>query len=159
MDILIWVTIIFLFMSSFIGIVLPIIPGAPLIWLGVIIYYFGIEPIVGWGFWVSLILLTGLSFIIDYVASVSFVNKWGGSKVSKWAVIIGIILGPILLGPLGIIVGPFTLVVIAEAVNGATIRNSLKIGLASIVGLLGSSIIKGLIYILMITIFILKVLF
>lgn len=159
MDLLLWVIIIVLFILSFIGIVMPIVPGAPLIWFGIIIYYFGIEPISGWFFWVSIIVLTILSFVVDYVASVTFVDKWGGSKASKWAVILGLIFGPILLGPLGIILGPFILAVIAEILNGATITNSLKIGLASFVGLLGSSILKGLIYILMITIFILKVVF
>ncbi len=158
MDILLWVIISVLFLFSFIGIVMPIIPGAPLIWVGIAVYYFGIEPITGWGFWTSIIILSLASFIVDYISSVTFVKKWGGSKSSKWAVIIGLLIGPLLMGPIGVLVGPFIFVVLIEIINGANYKDSIKIGFASFLGLLGGGIFKGLIYILMIIIFILKVL-
>lgn len=151
--VLIWIAIIILFLASFIGIFIPVIPGAPLIWIGVLIYYFAIEPIAGTTFWVIFIVLSLLSFLVDYIASIAFVKKWGGSRKTQYAVIAGVLLGPILMGPIGVIVGPFVMAVLVELLVGSNASDSLKVGVASFLGMLGGGLFKGLIFIAMIVYF------
>ena len=151
--ILIWIAKIILFLSSFIGIFIPIIPGAPLIWAGVLIYYFAIEPIAGTTFWIALAVLSLLSFVVDYLASIAFVKKWGGSRKTQYAVIFGVLLGPLLMGPIGIVVGPFVMAVLVELLVGSNARDSLKVGVASFLGMLGGGLFKALIFIAMIVYF------
>jgi uncharacterized protein YqgC (DUF456 family) len=151
--VLIWIAIILLFLASFVGIFVPVIPGAPLIWGGVILYYFAIAPIADSTFWIALVILTILSFVVDYLASVTFVKKWGGSKKTQYAVIFGMIIGPLLMGPIGIVVGPFLMAVIVELLVGSNVSDSLKVGVASFLGLLGGGLAKGLIFIAMIVYF------
>lgn len=158
MDIIIWIIIAILFILSIVGIIIPVLPGVALIWLGFIIYNFGIDPISGWYFWLSMLFITILSLIIDYISSTTVVAKWGGSIAGKWSAIIGILLGPIIMGPIGIILGPFVLVAIVEFISGLSIKESLTIGLASVVGFLGGSIVKAILYLIMIIVFLIKVL-
>ncbi len=151
--VLIWTAIIILFLASFVGVFIPVIPGAPLIWAGILIYYFAVEPITSTTFWVALIVLSILSFVVDYLAGIAFVKKWGGSRKTQYAVIFGVLLGPILLGPIGIIVGPFVMAVLVELLVGSSARNSLKVGVASFLGMLGGGLFKALIFLAIIVYF------
>jgi len=153
MDTLWWFLIIFLFLLSFVGIVMPIIPGVSLVWAGVFVYHFGISPLSGWNFWLTMIILTLFILIVDYLASSAWVKRWGGSKAGAWAAIIGILIGPFIFGPIGVIIGPFLLVSIAEKLRGVTWSNALKIGFASFIGLLGGSLLKVVLQLIMIVLF------
>lgn len=162
MDIIIWIIIVALFILSFIGIVMPVIPGVALIWLGFIIYNFGIEPITGWYFWASMVIITLVSLIADYLTSTTLVKKWGGSTAAKWSAVVGIILGPIIMapigmGPIGILIGPLLFVALVELIRGVPVKEALTIGLASLIGFLGGSVVKVILFIIMIIAFFIKV--
>lgn len=157
MDILWWIIIIILFLLSFIGIVMPIIPGLFMIWGGFLIYHFAIEPLTGLNFWITIIILSILTLLIDYIASSAFVKKYGGSKAGAWAAIAGIIIGPFIFGPIGVLIGPFIFVTITELIRGFPFKKAVKIGFASFVGFLGGGLVKAVLHITMIVIFLFKV--
>lgn len=157
LTIIFWIIIVALFAFSFIGIVVPVIPGAPLILGGFAVYHFFIAPIEGVSFWIAMFILAAVSVIVDYLASIKFVQKWGGSKKSQWAAIIGLLIGPFIMGPLGLIVMPFALVVLVEMIIGSNARDSFKVGLASFIGLLSGGLFKALIFIAMIIYFFIKI--
>ena len=156
MDYIWWALIIILFLVSFIGIVMPIIPGLPLIWAGLLIYHFGIGQLTGWNFWVTIILLSILVIIVDYIASSAWVRRYGGSRLGAFAAFIGILIGPFLLGPIGVILGPFIAVTVAELIRGFKLEKAIKIGIASIIGFLGGSVFKVILQAAMIGVFLLK---
>lgn len=152
-----WILIILSFLISFIGIVMPVIPGVPFIWLGFAIYHYAISPLVGWQFWLTMLLFSALIFIVDFVASGSWVKKRGGSKQGAWAAVLGMIIGPLMIGPLGVIIGPFVLVITVEMMRGVQFKKAIQIGTASLIGLLGGSIVKVILQMVMIVLFIFRV--
>ena len=154
-----WVLIIVLFLASFIGIVMPVIPGVTLIWIGLLLYHFILSPLTGWQFWITQLVFTILTIVVDFLASSTWVKRKGGSKAGAWAAIIGILVGPMIFGPLGFIIGPFLFVVAAEMIRGVEWNQAAQIGFASLVGLLGGSVVKGIIHFLMILIFFFKIWF
>lgn len=151
MEWLVWGIILFLFFASFIGLVAPIIPSTPLILAGFLLYQIFIgEASLGWGFWLTMLALTVLSFVIDYVSSGLFVKRYGGSRGSFWAAILGVMFGPFLLGPFGLLLGPFLAVVLVELFHRQKIAQAIRVGAASVIGFLGGSLFRGLIHLGMI---------
>lgn len=152
-----WTLIILLFIFSYIGIVFPIIPGVSLIWGGLLIYHFAIAPLVGWQFWLTMIILTIITLVVDYLSSSTWVKRWGGSRAGAWAAIAGILIGPFIFGPLGVFVGPFIFVIVVEMLRGVKVDKAIKIGFASFLGLLGGGLLKALFHSIMIIIFFIKI--
>ena len=154
-----WLLILILFVLSFVGIIMPVIPGVTLIWIGLLLYNFIISPLVGWQFWLTMFLLTVLTIVVDFLASSTWVKHKGGSRLGAWAAILGILVGPLLFGPIGVVIGPFLLVLVVEIIRGVPWKQATQIGFASIIGLLGGSLLKAIIHLLMIVIFFFKVWF
>lgn len=157
MSIFWWMIIIILFLLSFIGIVMPVIPGVPFIWAGFLIYHYGIESLTGWNFWVTMIFLTIFILIVDYLVSSRWVKRWGGSKAGAWAAIGGLLIGPFIFGPIGVIIVPFLFVTVTEMLRGIPWSKAIKIGFASFIGLLGGSLLKIFLQLMMIVIFLMKI--
>ena len=63
-----------------------------------------------WIFYVSMIVLTVLMFISDFAMNKYFVNKYGGSKISEYVALIGVLVGCFVFPPFGIIIIPFVAV-------------------------------------------------
>ncbi|MFT9846981.1 DUF456 domain-containing protein [Aneurinibacillus sp. REN35] len=155
MEIAIWVIIGLLFLGSFIGIVIPVIPDALLIWIGFLLYQFTIASAsLGWTFWVPMTVLTLFLIGADMLSNIYFVKKYGGDKWSMIAAVAGIIAGPILLGvilgPFAIIVGPFLAVFAVELLRNNGPQISLRIALGTVLGFLSSVVAKVIIQLIMI---------
>lgn len=59
MEVFIWIVISLLFIGSFIGVIVPVIPDALLLWIGFLLYQFALATTsLGWTFWVPMTLLT-----------------------------------------------------------------------------------------------------
>ncbi|MGE0088611.1 MAG: DUF456 domain-containing protein [Bacteroidales bacterium] len=106
------------------GCILPIIPGPPLSWLGLLLINF-----TSYGhFHKSLLIWTGVIAlaitIIDYILPIWATKKMGGTKRGIWGATIGLVLGIFLLPPIGIIIGPFVGAFIGEYTNKHTDKKS-----------------------------------
>lgn len=160
MEYFVWLVIIVLFLLSFIGLVYPVIPSVLLIWAGIFCYHFGInrEELT----WILFFILGGLTillFLADYLANYHFVDKAGGSKWGKNMAAIGLIIGSFVLPPLGVIIIPFILVFITEFVQTKTVKKSLKVSFSTLFAFLGSTFAKGVIQLIMISVFIIDVIY
>lgn len=143
-----------LMMAGLIGSILPLLPGAPLIFLGAILYAWHTDfHAVNWKVLSGLGLLTILSQIFDYLASLYGAKRFGSSSWGMIGAVLGGILGTIMGGIGGALVGPILGAVLLEWVRGAKWRQSMKIGLGTLVGLVAGTIGKLLIAIMMIGIF------
>src|ERR1700754_4149245 len=97
---------IILVIVGIIGSFLPLIPGPPIAYAGLLIQQFR-EPapftLTFLLIWVGIVVI---SLVLDYVIPAWGTKKYGGSKYGVWGSTIGLLLG-FFLGPWGIIIGPF----------------------------------------------------
>ena len=155
MDIVAWGLIIALFIIAFVGLVYPIIPSVLFLLGGFIVYglFYGFGEL-PWWFWVIEILFVALLFVADTVANLVGVKKFGGSKAGMWGSTIGLLVGPFVIPFAGIIAGPFIGAIIGELIVDSTdFKKAVKVGVGSVVGFLTSVATKGVIQVIMITIF------
>ncbi len=140
------------------GIVIPIIPSIPLVWLGAFIFALctHFEKITGMLLLVFA-LLTVFSIVFENLGSVYGAKKFGATRWGIVGSVIGTGVGFYLGGPIGLILGPIIGTVIFELIGGKDYRGALKSGLGNFVGFMGGSLIKFFIGLAMIIIFTWKV--
>ncbi|RKD25126.1 hypothetical protein BEP19_04730 [Ammoniphilus oxalaticus] len=141
-----WTLIALCFIGSLIGVFVPIIPGALLVWIGFLLYQFGLA-LPGEGlsasFWWGMGVLTVLIFVADLLANLVFVKKYGGSKWGVVASIAGMVIGPFLFaGPIGFILGPIIAVFLVEWIQNKDLGLSAKIAMGTLAAFLGGGLAK-----------------
>ena len=139
------------FIIGMLGTFLPILPGAPLLFLGMLIYgFFESFTNLTWQFYLGQGILMAFVFGIDYLAGIWGVKKYGGSKSAVWGSIIGAFLGLFMMGPLGIIVGPFVGAVTGDFIFRKDINRAIRSGIGTLIGFLSGALLKITIQTLMI---------
>jgi len=118
------------------GCVLPVLPGPPLSFAALLVLHFSSFADFSSTFLLTWGCVTIIVTVLDYVVPIWGTKKFGGSKSGMWGAAIGLVLGLILLPPLGIIIGPFAGAVIGEALTGKNAASSFRAGLGSFMGLL-----------------------
>jgi len=138
--ILVAIGIIFIIVGL-LGCILPIIPGPPLNFIGLLFLHFtGFRD-----FTSNFLLLMGVVAvvvtIIDYIVPIWGTKKFGGSKAGVWGATLGLVVGIFFFPPIGIIIGPLAGAIIAEVTRGKEFSKSFRAGLGSLFGfLLGTGI-------------------
>lgn len=144
--VLLWIVVVVLLVLGFAGLVVPVLPDALLLLVAFLVYHFFINgDVLSASFWWTAAILTVVVIAVDYVASGLGAQKYGASKWSVASAALGVVIFPLILGPIGLIVGPFLAVVVTELLLRKTLVDSLKIGLGTIAGFLGGIFVKGLI--------------
>jgi uncharacterized protein YqgC (DUF456 family) len=138
------------------GLLLPIIPGAPVLFLGLIFgawaegfRYIGILTLL------ILAAMAALTYVVEFAASALGVKKYGGSPRAMAGAVIGGFVG-MFLGVPGILLGPFVGAVIGELSLQRTIDQAGRAGFGTVVGMAIGMAGKLAIGIAMIGLFILK---
>ncbi|WP_102347154.1 DUF456 domain-containing protein [Bacillus sp. Marseille-P3661] len=160
MEILYWILVSAVIIISFIGLIYPIIPSALFLLLAYLLYgfLFSFEPLT-WLFWSIQLLFISLLFAADYLANYLGIKKYGGSKGAIVGSTIGLLVGPFIIPVFGIIIGPFIGAIVGEyVVNRKSLKETLKIGLGSIIGLFAGVGMKFVIQLAMVIYFIVVVL-
>jgi len=137
-----------------IGSLLPVIPGPPLSWLGLLILYFTKAVEMN----LTLIIITGIIaliiFILDYIIPAMGTKKFGGSKSGMIGTSIGLLVGLISPVPGGIIIGPFLGAFIGEMLNKNNSKTAFKAAIGSFIGFLASTFIKFIVSVIYLGIYI-----
>ncbi len=125
------------------GAVLPVIPGVPISWLGLVCLYLAPSLPFDWPF----IIITGVVaitlYILDYVIPAIGTKKFGGSKAGAWGTTIGLIVGILAPIPFGILIGPFVGALLGELLfNKTEGKTAIKAAFGSFIGFLASTFIK-----------------
>ena len=143
MDILFVVIGLLLMLVGIIGSILPIVPGTPISWLGLIMLYLAPSMEFDWMF-ISITGVFAISiYILDYIIPAIGTKKFGGSKAGAWGAVIGLFVGIFAPIPLGILIGPFVGALIGElVVNKTESKLALKAAIGSFIGFLTSTFIK-----------------
>ncbi|OPX86756.1 MAG: hypothetical protein A4E53_02788 [Pelotomaculum sp. PtaB.Bin104] len=139
------------FTVGVIGTILPMLPGAPLIWLGMLIYGLLVNfENLTWFFFIGQGLAVALVFLIDYLAGVVGAKHYGGSRAAIWGSILGGLLGTLLLGPFGLIIGPFIGAVVGEFYRNNDLNKAFQVGIGTLIGFLGGTVLKLAVEVIMI---------
>ncbi|MBM7854331.1 uncharacterized protein YqgC (DUF456 family) [Desulfohalotomaculum tongense] len=152
------ITALIIMLAGLAGTVIPLLPGAPLIILGIVVYGLidGFE-IFSTGFWIGQAVLLILVFAVDYLAGAVGAKYYGGTKASVWGSIIGGLVGLLTLGPLGVILGPFLGAVTGELIARQPFKQAVKSGIGTLIGFAGGAVVKMIIEMAMIAWFLLVI--
>lgn len=154
MEIFLWIVVVLLFLLSIAGIFLPVLPDTILLWAGFLLYHFFIaDPGAGLpaSFWWGMVVLSILLYGADLLTNMYFVKRYGGSKWSSIAAAVGIVLGIFVFPPFGMLILPFVFVVLVELmVQKQTMERAVKAGVGSLIGFLGSAVVKVILQVAMI---------
>ena len=136
MTVLLWVLAAVCVAAGIAGIVLPALPGAPLVWLGLLFAAWAEDftRVSGWTL-AFLALLALFTIVIDLLASAAGAKRVGASR---WAIVgaaAGTVIG-LFLGLPGLVLGPFLGAVAGELVTRPDWRRAGKVGLGTSLGLL-----------------------
>ncbi len=140
-----------LFIMGIVGTLLPALPGAPLVWLGMLVYgFFTRFENLTLGFYIVQGLAVLITIATDYAATAYGTRRYGGSSAAIWGGILGILIGPFILGPLGLIIGPFLGAFALELFRGKSADQSFQAAFGSLIGLLGGTVLKFIVEAIMI---------
>ncbi len=95
-----------LMLVGLIGCIVPIIPGPPVSWVGILVLHFTKSVQFSTEFLIAWLVVAILVTIIDNVVPVIGTKKMGGTKWGVRGSAIGLIIG-LFFAPLGIFIGPF----------------------------------------------------
>jgi len=136
MDYLLLAVAVVLIIFGLIGCVLPIIPGPPLSFLGILALHYTKFASYSTNFLVIAASIAIFVTILDYMVPIWGTKKFGGTKAGMWGATLGMIIGMIFLGPLGLIFGPLVGAIIGESIKGANNKDAFKAGLGAFLGFL-----------------------
>jgi len=142
MDILLILFGFILMLVGIAGAVLPMLPGVPISWLGLLMIYLAPSVSFDWVFLSITFVLAALLYVLDYIIPAMGTKKFGGSRYGMIGATIGLFLGIIAPIPFGIIVGPFAGAFLGELLNVKTRHNALRAAFGSFVGFLASTFVK-----------------
>lgn len=126
---------------GFIGCVLPVIPGLPLSYIGIIILHLTKAVQFSDHFLILWAIIVILIQVLDYVIPIWGTKKFGGSKKGILGSTLGLIVG-LFFGPWGIILGPFLGAFIGELMANKTHKEAVKAAFGSFVGIVFGTISK-----------------
>jgi uncharacterized protein len=115
------------------GVILPALPGLPLVFAGMLLAaWAGGFAQIGPGTLVVLAALTLLSVLIDFWAAALGARRVGASRLALLGALLGTVAG-LFLGPLGLFVGPFAGALLGQLLHGRSVSGA-KLGHAARVG-------------------------
>ncbi|HLR77113.1 MAG TPA: DUF456 domain-containing protein [Balneolaceae bacterium] len=129
---------------GFIGSFLPILPGLPLSYLGLIALQLTSKSPFSITFFLIWALIVATIMILDNIIPAYGTKKFGGSSYGVWGSVIGMLAG-LFFAPVGIVVGPLVGAFLGELIAGQTSGRAIRSAWGSFIGLLGATIIKVII--------------
>lgn len=134
-SLILWILGALLAVTGFSGLLLPIVPGAPLLFLGLLFGAWA-ENFQFVGTWTLLALagMTALTYVVEFAASIFGVKKFGGSRQAMAGAVAGGLVG-MFLGIPGILLGPFVGAVLGELSLQRSLDQASRAGIGTVVGL------------------------
>jgi uncharacterized protein YqgC (DUF456 family) len=137
-----WVFAISLVLLGLSGIILPILPGVPLMWLGLVLMAWldGFNSVGFWTlFWLGILAVA--SVLIDFIATAEGARRFGAGRLAILGATLGLLLG-LFFGLIGILLGPFVGAVIGHLIGRATVNSSMRAGVGATIGVVAGTFAK-----------------
>lgn len=134
-SLILWIIGAILTFTGLAGLLLPLIPGAPLLLLGLLFGAWA-EDFRYVGLWTLLALagMAGLTYLVEFAASALGTRKYGGSRRAMFGAVLGGLVG-MTLGIPGILLGPIAGAVIGELSLQRTLDQASRAGFGTVVGM------------------------
>ena len=142
MDILLIIIGLIFSIFGLLGCLLPVIPGPPLSYIGILILHWSPKYQFSTKFLVIMGIATLIVTVLDNFLPAMNAKRSGGSKRAVWGAMIGLAVGMFAFPPIGLIVGPFLGAVIGELSTGKDSSDALRSGFSTFIGFLGGVLIK-----------------
>lgn len=158
MDIALLILGFFLVLIGILGSFLPVLPGPPLSWVGLLLLYLTAAIPLDWWLLGITLLVALIVIALDYVIPVMGAKKFGGSRAGMIGTTIGLLVALVfpVLGFFGIIIWPFVGALVGELLNKADNKTALKAAIGSFLGFLTGTFLKFMVAVIYLGIFIYK---
>ncbi len=142
-----------LMLIGLVGCILPLLPGTPLVFLGIFIYAWKTHfTIISWNLILIFLIITVISVLLDFIAGGIGSKKMKASKFGVIGAFFGAIAG-FFFAPFGIIIGPPLGAFICELFSGKNALEASKASAGAILGILGGTLCKIVLSLIMIGLF------
>ncbi|MGB5106999.1 MAG: DUF456 domain-containing protein [Candidatus Zixiibacteriota bacterium] len=159
-EILLFAAALIVMLIGLLGVIVPIIPGLPLIWFAALCYALLTDfQAVSREFLFSSAILVLVVTILQYLFTVYGAKRLGASRWGTLGAFVGMVVGLFLGSIFGVIIGPLLGAVLFELLVGKTFSQSLKAGFGTFIGFLFGTISQLIVSAILIGIFIYRVLF
>jgi uncharacterized protein YqgC (DUF456 family) len=131
----------FLILVGIFGSFLPVLPGPPVSYIGLLVMQLRTEPPFTTRFlaiWAAIVIVVS---VLDYVIPVYVTKRFGGTRYGIVGCTVGLLVG-FWFGPIGIIAGPFVGALIGELMGHSDSSKALTAALGSFVGFLLGTLLK-----------------
>lgn len=136
MTTLLWAVAILFVAAGLAGTILPALPGAPLVFVGLLIAaWIDHFQKVGWFILTLLFLLMLLTFVIEIAAAGMGAKRVGASKMAVFGAAVGTIVGIFFSLP-GLLLGPFIGAVLGEYLSRRNWEQAGKVGIGTWIGMI-----------------------
>jgi uncharacterized protein YqgC (DUF456 family) len=153
-SIILWVLAGICVVAGFIGVIAPVLPGAPLVFVGLVLAAWAENfQYVGWATLSICAVLLGLTYVVDLIASALGVKRVGASKLAMWGAVVGTTVG-IFFGVPGILLGPFLGALVGELIARRNVVQAGKAGVAAWIGFIIGTLGKLAIMFTMVGVFV-----
>lgn len=126
---------------SLVGCFLPILPGPPIGFIGLLVLQLRKPPPFDTSFLVIWFFIVIALTILDYLIPIAGAKKYGGSTTGLYGSLAGLIIG-MFFPPVGIILGPMLGAIIGELITGKRGKEAVKSGIGTFFGFLLATLIK-----------------
>ncbi len=147
-----------LMLTGILGSFLPVLPGPPISWLGLLLLALTRAVPDDWWF-LGITLAVALAvFALDYVIPVVGTRRYGGSRAGMIGTTIGLLVAIVfpVFGILGIIIWPFIGAFAGELANRSDQKKALRAAFGSFLGFLTGTFLKFLVAVVYLGLFIQK---
>ncbi|KYG80339.1 hypothetical protein AWW67_09160 [Roseivirga seohaensis] len=142
MDILLIVLGVVFMLVGVAGCFLPILPGPPVSFLGLLFLHFTARTDIPEDTLWALALITVAVTVLDYIVPIYGTKRFGGTKKGVWGSTIGLIIGMFFFPPFGIIIGPLLGAFVGEMSAGQDTNKAMRSALGSFLGFLAGTLLK-----------------
>ncbi|MFS4416501.1 DUF456 domain-containing protein [Maribacter sp. 2307ULW6-5] len=158
MDIVLLILGLLLMLVGILGSFLPVLPGPPISWLGLLLLHLSSAVPMNWWFLGTTLAIALVILALDYVIPAVGTKKFGGTKSGMIGTTIGLLVALFfpLFGPLGIIIWPFIGALVGELINKADKKTATKAAFGSFLGFLTGTFLKFLVAVVFLGLFISK---
>ena len=124
-----------------IGAIVPALPGPPLSLAGLAIIYWFIPGSISTPLLITMIILTVVAAVLDYLAPILLTRVGGGSKQAVLCTTLGLMVGLFFM-PMGLILGPLVGAFVGEYSNSQRLGKALWVAFLSFLSFLFTTVIK-----------------
>ncbi|MGM1057113.1 MAG: DUF456 domain-containing protein [Bacteroidota bacterium] len=142
MDIILVSLAAILMVIGILGSILPVLPGVPICWVGLLVFYLVPSVPVNYWFLGITFFIAVLIYALNLIIPAMGTKRYGGSRSGMIGATIGLVIGLFSPIPFGVIIGPFVGAFIGELINKSNRKSALKAAYGSFIGFLASSFME-----------------